>query len=112
MDSTRKLIGRSYPNDTQATPFDFRSGHINPLAALNPGLIYSFDSNDADYPAGVQVTVTPAHLKFTKTGENMSFRIDFKLLKTSDGNFVFGALTWSNGVHKVRSPIALKVLSL
>lgn len=66
----------------------------------------------ADYPAGVQVTVTPAHLKFTKTGENMSFRIDFKLLKTSNGNFVFGALTWSNGVHKVRSPIALKVLSL
>ena len=179
MDNTRKLIGR-YPNDTRATPFDFGSGHINPLAALNPGLIYRFDSNDiidflcsigaspaqkknltgqttycqnptkqssdfnypsigvssmkgsisvyrtvtyygtgptayvakADYPGGVQVTVTPAHLKFTKTGENMSFRIDFKLLKTSDGNFVFGALTWSNGVHKVRSPIALKVLSL
>jgi hypothetical protein len=66
----------------------------------------------ADDPAGVQVTVTPAQLKFTKTGENMSFRIDFKPLKTSDGNFVFGALTWSNGVHKVRRPIALQVLSL
>ncbi|KAH8510398.1 hypothetical protein H0E87_008094 [Populus deltoides] len=179
MDNTRKLIGR-YPSDTQATPFDFGSGHINPLAALNPGLIYRFDSTDvidflcsigaspaqlkiltgqttycqnptkqssdfnypsigvsnmkgsiqvyrtvtyygtgptayvvkADDPAGVQVTVTPAQLKFTKTGENMSFRIDFKPLKTSDGNFVFGALTWSNGVHKVRSPIAPKVLSL
>ncbi|KAG6761754.1 hypothetical protein POTOM_034987 [Populus tomentosa] len=65
-----------------------------------------------NYPSGVQVTVTPATLKFTKTGEKLSFKIDFKPLKTSDGNFVFGALTWSNGIHKVRSPIALNVLSL
>jgi hypothetical protein len=65
-----------------------------------------------DYPPGVQVTVTPATLKFTKTGEKLSFKIDFKPLKTSDGNFVFGALTWSSGIHKVRSPIALNVLSL
>ncbi|KAJ6927550.1 hypothetical protein NC651_011559 [Populus alba x Populus x berolinensis] len=61
------------------------------------------------YVANVQVTVTPAHLKFTKTGENMSFRIDFKLLKTSDGNFVFGALTWSNGVHKDNTLDAAKI---
>ncbi|KAI5577660.1 hypothetical protein BDE02_09G128500 [Populus trichocarpa] len=179
MDNTRKLIGRD-PDDTQATPFDYGSGHINPLAALNPGLVYDFDSNDVinflcstgarpaqlknltgqptycpkqtkpsydfnypsigvsnmngsisvyrtvtyygtgqtvyvakvDYPPGVQVTVTPATLKFTKTGEKLSFKIDFKPLKTSDGNFVFGALTWSSGIHKVRSPIALNVLSL
>lgn len=62
MDSTRKLIGRSYPNDTQATPFDFRSGHINPLAALNPGLIYRFDSNDViDFLCSIGAS--PAQMK-------------------------------------------------
>ncbi|KAB5541688.1 hypothetical protein DKX38_014662 [Salix brachista] len=68
MANTRKRIGRD-PNDTKATSFDYGPGHINPLAALNP--------------AGVQVTVTPATIKFKR-----------QPLKTSDGNFVFGALTW------------------
>lgn len=61
MDNTRKLIGR-YPNDTQATPFDFGSGHINPLAALNPGLIYRFDSNDViDFLCSIGAS--PAQMK-------------------------------------------------
>ncbi|KAJ6692975.1 AAA-TYPE ATPASE FAMILY PROTEIN [Salix purpurea] len=33
MANTRKRIGRD-PNDTKATPFDYGSGHINPLAAF------------------------------------------------------------------------------
>ncbi|WCJ41803.1 Subtilisin-like serine-protease S [Euphorbia peplus] len=65
-----------------------------------------------EYPDGVKVVVTPATLKFTKTGQKMSFRIDFKAFKTSKGNFVFGALTWSSGVINVRSPIGLNVISL
>lgn len=64
-----------------------------------------------DYPAGVNVTVTPAKLKFTKTGEKMYFRVDFTPLKNSNGSYVFGALTWSNGLQNVRSPIALNVIS-
>ncbi|XP_050213971.2 subtilisin-like serine-protease S [Mercurialis annua] len=179
IDNTGKLIARD-PYNTEATPFDYGSGHVNPTAALNPGLIYDFDSYDVinflcstgaspaqlknltgqptycqkpdtksydfnypsigvskmqgsvsvhrtvtyydkgpsvysakiDHPSGVEVTVTPAILNFTKTGQKMSFRIDFTPIKTSNGSFVFGALTWSNGVHRVRSPIGLNVVSL
>ncbi|OAY51419.1 subtilisin-like serine-protease S [Manihot esculenta] len=179
MDNTGEVIKRD-PSGTPTTPFDYGSGHINPISALNPGLVYDFSSYDVidflcstsaspaqlknltgqptycqnpttqsydfnypsigvsnmhgsvsvhrtvtyygegpsvytaevDYPDGVEVRVTPSALKFTRAGEKMSFRIDFKPFKTSNGNFVFGLLVWSNGVHKVRSPIGLNVLSL
>ncbi|RZB74993.1 Subtilisin-like protease SBT5.3 isoform A [Glycine soja] len=45
MDNTRRIIGRD-PNGTQTTPFDYGSGHVNPVASLNPGLVYEFNSKD------------------------------------------------------------------
>lgn len=179
LDNSQNIIGR-IPNATQTTPFDYGSGHINPVAAIDPGLIYDFDFNDAvdflcsnnassgqlknltgeqvycknppkfsydlnypsigvfkmngslslyrkvtyvgkgpsiysakvDYPSGVNVSVIPNELKFSKTGEEISFRIDFTPYKSSNGSFVFGAMTWSNGMHRVRSPISLNVLSV
>lgn len=65
-----------------------------------------------NYPTGVNVSGSPAELKFTKTGEKMSFRVDFIPFKKTDGSFVFGDLTWGNGIHRVRSPLGLNVLSL
>jgi hypothetical protein len=65
-----------------------------------------------EQPTGVKVKVTPANLRFTKTGEKMSFRVAFIPFKNSNGSFVFGALTWSNGIHRVRSPIGLNVVSV
>lgn len=182
IDNTGNDIRRN-PDDSNATPFDYGSGNIDPVAAIDPGLIYDFDSNDIidflcsnganpaqlknltgpgqtplhckntpipsynfnypsigvsnmkgnlsvnrtvtylgegptvymsklEFPTGVHVSVTPAALRFTNKGEKMSFRLDFTPSKTSNGNFVFGALTWSNGIHRVRSPIALNVLSV
>ncbi|KAK0604898.1 hypothetical protein LWI29_020646 [Acer saccharum] len=63
-------------------------------------------------PSGVDVKVIPDKLDFTETGEKKTFRVDFKAFNKSDGNYVFGDLTWSNGILRVRSPIALNVLSL
>ncbi|XP_062170955.1 subtilisin-like serine-protease S [Alnus glutinosa] len=179
LDNAQHTIGRD-PNGTPTTPFDYGSGHINPTAALNPGLIYDFNSHDIinflcntgaspaqlknltgelvncenppiasydfnypsigvanmngslsvyrtvtyygkdptiyvasiDQPTGVKVKVTPANLRFTKTGEKMSFSVAFIPFKNSNGSFVFGALTWSNGIHRVRSPIGLNVVSV
>ncbi|KEH29867.1 subtilisin-like serine endopeptidase family protein [Medicago truncatula] len=179
LDNTNHLIGRD-PNGTQTTPFDYGSGHVNPLASLNPGLVYDFSSQDVldflcsngaspsqlknitgeltqcqktptpsynfNYPSigvsnlngslsiyrtvtfygqepavyvasvenpfGVNVTVTPVALKFWKTGEKLTFRVDFNPFVNSNGNFVFGALTWKNGKQRVRSPIGVNVVSL
>ncbi|CAK9179108.1 unnamed protein product [Ilex paraguariensis] len=167
LDNTRNFIKRN-PSGTQTTPFDYGSGHINPVAAINPGLIYYFDSSNIidflcstgassaqlknltgklthcknppkpsydlnypsigvsnmngsllvhrtvtyygegatiyraqlEYPSNVNVTVTPNELKFAEFGEKISFRIDFTPYKSSNGSFVFGALTWSNGIHR------------
>ncbi|KAF8397848.1 hypothetical protein HHK36_016773 [Tetracentron sinense] len=179
LDNTQGPILRD-PFGSQASPFDYGSGHLNPLAAVDPGLVYDFDSYDIidflcsngagpaqiekltgkpvtcknppipsynlnypsigvanmngrvsvhrtvtyygkgatvfvahiEYPAGVKIVVTPYKLKFRYYGEKMTFRVDFIPYKNSNGSFVFGALTWSNGVHRVRSPIGLNVLSV
>ncbi|KAF8396407.1 hypothetical protein HHK36_018026 [Tetracentron sinense] len=42
------------PNGSPTTAFDYGSGHVNLVAALDPGLIYDFDSNDLiDYLCGI-----------------------------------------------------------
>ncbi|KAF5931133.1 hypothetical protein HYC85_032006 [Camellia sinensis] len=46
LDNTGKLIERDLQGGTPTTPFDYGSGQINPVAAVDPGLIYDFDSND------------------------------------------------------------------
>ncbi|GKB01749.1 subtilisin-like protease SBT5.3 [Tanacetum coccineum] len=177
-DNTNNVIKND--DSTNANPFDFGSGHINPSAAINPGLIYDFNTNDLitflcsygaspaqlknltvvpvyckntptpsynfNYPSigvanmagnlsvyrtvtyigqgpttyysnlqiieGVKTSVYPDVMRFSKPGEQMTYRIDFVPYKSSNGSFVFGSLTWKNGVHRVRSPIAVNVVSV
>ncbi|KAH7574726.1 hypothetical protein JRO89_XS03G0336100 [Xanthoceras sorbifolium] len=60
--------------------------------------------------AGVLVQVEPESLTFGKQGEEHTFKV---VLKRNDnvqlGRYVFGGLTWSDGSHHVRSPIAVKL---
>ncbi|KAL3687613.1 hypothetical protein R1sor_013922 [Riccia sorocarpa] len=63
-------------------------------------------------PKGIKITVTPTSLAFTKLLERKSFIVRLERSSPAVANdtqeqWVFGSITWSDGVHKVRSPIAV-----
>ncbi|CAM0913600.1 unnamed protein product [Alopecurus aequalis] len=176
-----------------ATPFSYGSGHVSPISALDPGLVYDttpsdyanfacsmrptqpqtflliplpdplplflfflFGSNpfqcsqgtprpeNLNYPsisaaclpvtgtteverrvknvgaepsatytvsivqpaAGVNITVEPSTLTFSKVGEEKTFkvRLEFKDVAKA-ANYVFGSIEWTDGTHRVRSPV-------
>ncbi|EXC20872.1 Subtilisin-like protease [Morus notabilis] len=55
---------------------------------------------------GASVKVEPKSLSFNKAGQKLSYKVTFttKSLQTAPE---FGDLVWKDGVHKVRSPIAI-----
>lgn len=171
--------------ESPATPFGYGSGHVDPMAALDPGLIYDasvddylgflcainynasqiksvthrdftcdpskeYSLGDMNYPSfsvvlnasvskvkyrrtvtnvGLSpntytvsvfsddqllndlVSVEPSTLTFTKPNEKKSYTVTFDSpplprRRSSRKIIRFGALEWSDGKHKVRSPIA------
>ncbi|XP_028784287.1 subtilisin-like protease Glyma18g48580 [Neltuma alba] len=59
-------------------------------------------------PAGVEVVVLPTTLTFQGTNQKKSYQVIFQATrsaKTSEPSF--GELTWTDGKHKVRSPIVI-----
>ncbi|XP_028792892.1 subtilisin-like protease SBT1.7 [Neltuma alba] len=167
-----------------ATPFDFGAGHVDPAAALDPGLVYDATTNDylnflcaldytssqikqatgqdftcdsrkkyrvedLNYPSfavnmktasgsgkpmsvqhtriltnvgepgtykvsvsspssSVKIEVEPTTLCFSKMYEKKSFTVTFNTWASMpSGTTTFGHLEWSDGKHKVVSPIAL-----
>ncbi|CAI0440326.1 unnamed protein product, partial [Linum tenue] len=63
-------------------------------------------------PKGVSVSVKPNVLKFNKLGEEKKFKVILKAKwnGTAD-DYVFGGITWTDGIHYVRSPIAVYVVT-
>ncbi|KAM7270220.1 hypothetical protein ACFE04_029434 [Oxalis oulophora] len=60
-------------------------------------------------PEGVSVSVVPETLKFEKVGQEIAFTVMFKTEKgAGTGYFLSGWLTWSDGMHRVRSPITVQ----
>ncbi|XP_022143461.1 subtilisin-like protease SBT5.4 [Momordica charantia] len=61
-------------------------------------------------PPGVAVSVEPNMLKFTGIGEEQSFRVVVRRVENEERRgYVFGWLAWSDGNHRVRSPIAVNL---
>ncbi|XP_042508373.1 subtilisin-like protease SBT1.6 [Macadamia integrifolia] len=67
-------------------------------------------------PRGVSVTVKPAKLVFSETVKKRSFAVmvsaDTQNLVLDDTGAVFGSLSWSDGTHVVRSPIAVTQMQI
>ncbi|ONK82020.1 uncharacterized protein A4U43_C01F35300 [Asparagus officinalis] len=55
----------------------------------------------------VTVTVEPSTLEFSKVGEEKTFEVVLKAKKGLTAEYAFGRLTWSDGVHHVKSPIVV-----
>ncbi|CAN0890864.1 Subtilisin-like protease SBT5.4 [Linum grandiflorum] len=61
-----------------------------------------------DEPTEVSVSVEPDVLTFDKEGEEKEFKVTVKAKLDVQGNeYVFGGITWTDGVHYVRSPVAV-----
>lgn len=176
-DNTRNPL-RDASTGQPSTPYDHGAGHINPLKALDPGLIYDIgpqdyfeflckqkltpiqlkvfgkskrscrhtlaSGGDLNYPAisavfpdkasvttltlhrtvtnvgppmskyhvavsqfkGVAVKIEPAVLNFTSKHQKLSYKITLTT-KSRQSSPEFGSLIWKDGVHKVRSPVAI-----
>lgn len=64
-------------------------------------------------PANVNVQISPSKLVFTAENQSLSYEITFSSASlgwSSIGSQNFGSIDWSDGTHRVRSPIAVKWL--
>ncbi|XP_057448876.1 subtilisin-like serine-protease S [Lotus japonicus] len=61
-------------------------------------------------PAGVNVTVVPNRLVFTRIGQKIKFTVNFKVAAPSKG-YGFGFLSWRNRRSQVTSPLVVKIAS-
>ncbi|KAJ1443652.1 Peptidase S8/S53 domain [Sesbania bispinosa] len=58
---------------------------------------------------GYNIVVVPSSLNFKKIGEKKTFQVIIQARSvTKRGNYHFGELLWTNGKHKVRSPITVR----
>ncbi|KAK4781159.1 hypothetical protein SAY87_017265 [Trapa incisa] len=62
-------------------------------------------------PSDVSVSVSPSKLSFSEQNRTLSYEITFSSLRfrlPGLSSASFGSIEWSDGIHKVRSPIAVR----
>lgn len=59
-------------------------------------------------PLGVIIAVKPDTLVFNSTTKKVSFDVSVSTTHRVNAGYYFGSLTWTDGVHIVRSPISVR----
>ncbi|KAK2982266.1 hypothetical protein RJ640_020818, partial [Escallonia rubra] len=59
-----------------------------------------------DAPEGLEVSVTPDQLQFTKNSKRLSYEVSFRL-STLPEEDMFGSITWTSGKYRVHSPFVV-----
>ncbi|XP_061373045.1 subtilisin-like protease SBT3.3 [Gastrolobium bilobum] len=61
-------------------------------------------------PHGIKVRVKPQILSFSSDTRVLTFNVSFLSTQTLHGDYKFGSLTWTDGKHFVRTPIAVRTI--
>ncbi|CBI30775.3 unnamed protein product, partial [Vitis vinifera] len=82
--------------------------------ATNVGSARSIYFSSVKSPVGFSVRVEPSILYFNHVGQKKSFDITVearnpKASKKNDTEYAFGWYTWNDGIHNVRSPMAVSL---
>ncbi|XP_071706065.1 subtilisin-like serine-protease S [Rutidosis leptorrhynchoides] len=59
-------------------------------------------------PHGIQVSVVPRRLVFSRYGQKVNFTVTFKISAPSQG-YVFGYLQWKNRYSRVATPLVVRI---
>ncbi|RWR87694.1 subtilisin-like protein protease SBT3.9 isoform X1 [Cinnamomum micranthum f. kanehirae] len=74
----------------------------------NVGPIDSTYVPSVEHPLGVNVAVSPQMLVFNSTVKKLSFTITLSSSHKTIGGYYTGSLSWSDGIHRVTSPISVR----
>jgi subtilisin family serine protease/plastocyanin len=112
------LEGAEIPTD--ASDLNLASIAIGELAGFQTvtRTVTNVDDEEATYdvtvdaPAGIDVVVAPEELT-VGAGDSVDYDVMFTTTGTAVlDEFAFGSLTWSDGSHSVRSPIAVRPVAI
>lgn len=74
----------------------------------NIGPVTSTYTAHVEAPPGVSVHVKPSILTFNSTINKLNFKVTFRSQLKVHSGYLFGSLTWEDGVHWVRIPLAVR----
>ncbi|URE16680.1 Peptidase inhibitor I9 [Musa troglodytarum] len=77
----------------------------------NVGPVASTYTAHVEAPRGVSVRVRPSILSFNSTVKKLKFKVTFESRLKVQSGYLFGSLTWKDGVHHlVRIPLAIRIV--